>query len=881
MSQTEPQTIYLKDYQVPDHLVDEIFMNVNIEQSFTIVEASLKIRRNPESDNDNAPLCLYGADLETLKIAIDGRELSAAEYHIEEEKLLISDLPDSFEILTQVKIYPDRNTSLEGFYLSGSMLCTQCEAEGFRKITWYPDRPDVMAVFTTRLEADKKQFPVLLANGNPTEKGDLDNGRHFATWHDPFKKPSYLFAMVAGDLVKSESQFTTCSGRVIDIHVFVEQHNAAKTDFAHGALHRSMRWDEERFGREYDLDLFMIVASDFFNMGAMENKGLNIFNSSAVLANEKTTTDEAFERIESIIGHEYFHNWSGNRVTCRDWFQLSLKEGFTVFRDAEFTADLHSRAVKRVDDVTVLKTLQFAQDAGAMAHPVRPGSYIEINNFYTLTVYEKGAEVVRMIHTLLGAELFRKGSDHYFEHNDGKAATIEDFIASMHAVSGFDFTQFMLWYEQAGTPVVEVSSQYDEVSRTYALTFKQTVPDTHGQTGKKPMLIPVKLGLLDGQGNDIALDIEPSEQFNPVTSVLSVTQAEQTFVCKQIPVRPVPSLLRDFSAPVELKYAYSRQELAFLMANDSNEFNRWDAAQRLMVDVLIEQINGFEEVAKVSVADELLAAVAAVLSDQTMDLAIKARMLVLPAEQYLFELMNPADVDIIHQVREAVANAIALRYQAEFRNLYQQLNQSKPYAFNFQDASERSLKNIALSYWIRSADPAAMAAVETQYRESNNFTDRSRALGLIVNYAAVEVRQQYLDEFLEQWKHDSLMVQYWFGLQAGSEKTDLAAIQTLENNNYFDIKNPNIVRHLIGVFANRNLVQFHKTDGSGYSYLADKIIQLNKSNPQIASRLCSVFQGLPRHTPERQKLMRVELNRIKDEPKLSADVFEIIDRILS
>ena len=878
MKTSEPKTIYLKDYQVPSFLIDKTQLLVQIYGDHTQVTADLHLRRNPESSLSQPDLVLDGAELNTVSVSVDGKALSNDDYSIDGELLTIKgqQLPEQFVLQTVVNIDPANNTSLEGFYKSGTMYCSQCEAEGFRKITWYLDRPDVMSIFTTRMEADKSQFPILLSNGNPVEEGDLTEGRHFATWEDPHKKPAYLFAMVAGDLVRSDSEFVTQSGKKVSCRLFVEAHNAEKTEFAHVALHRSMKWDEEVFGREYDLDIFMIVASDFFNMGAMENKGLNIFNSALVLAKPETTTDLGYERIEGVIGHEYFHNWSGNRVTCRDWFQLSLKEGFTVFRDAEFTADMNSRAVKRVDDVTLLRTHQFAEDASPMAHPVRPASYMEINNFYTMTIYEKGAEVVGMIHTLLGAELFRKGSDLYFDKNDGRAATIEDFVGAMAEVSGFDFSQFMLWYEQAGTPVVDVSDSYDAEAQVYRLIMKQSVPDTQGQSNKKPMLIPIKMGLLDKGGNELAIELKNSDAYNPATGVLQLTAAEQTFEFANIAEKPVPSLLRDFSAPIKLNFPYSRADLAFLMANDKNGFNRWEAGQRLATQILLEQIENNTQ--KVTVDPLLVDAFGAVLADKQMDKAIKARMLSLPSEAILFELMSTVDTDGIHRVRKGVEVQLAQQLKDQWLATYEALNHPVAYEFEQGQVADRALKNCALKYLALSGHDQGVELTKGQFDQANNMTDVSAAMRIIATGDNKSVRQQVMDQFYDQWQNENQMMEQWLSIQASSG--DLANVKALQQHPIYDIKNPNKVRSLVGGFMMGNQVEFHKADGSGYEFGADQVIQLNSINPQIASRVCAGFRVLPKLNSERQGLMRAQVERIAKTPDLSKDVFEIVDRIL-
>jgi len=877
--EVQPQTIYLKDYQAPEFLIETVHLQVDIGAEATRVTSTLAVKRNALSPARTNQLTLVGAELQTEKVTLDSVVLQDSAYQLTHTELTLSITQDSAVIETVVVIRPQKNTSLEGLYASGTMLCTQCEAEGFRKITWYLDRPDVMAVFTTRIEADKATYPVLLSNGNPTDSGDLTGGRHFAEWFDPFKKPAYLFALVAGDLVRSDSSFETLSGRHVSLQLFVEAHNAAKTDFAHGALQRSMAWDEKAYGREYDLDLYMIVASDYFNMGAMENKGLNIFNSSRVLAHSDTTTDTQFQDIEAVIGHEYFHNWSGNRVTLRDWFQLSLKEGFTVFRDSQFTAELHSAAVKRMDDVSVLKTMQFAEDASPMAHSVRPSSYIEINNFYTTTIYDKGAEVVGMVHTLLGADLFRKGADHYFEHHDGEAATIEDFIGSMQSVSGFDFSQFMLWYEQAGTPQVAVSDRYNSERQEYRLTIQQSLAATPGQPDKQPMLIPIKLGLLDAAGKDMAIRVSPASAWNADTGVLLVTEAEQTFVFENVTSKPVPSLLRDFSAPVNLSFDYKTDELAFLMAHDSNAFNQWDASQRLAFNVLLSNITRAHAGETLDLPDAFLFALSAVLRDNKLDNAVVARMLTLPPESQLLERMAVADIDAIHQARSFVKRQIAESLRPELEARFHSLNDGRVYEFDASGMADRALKNLCLDYLMTLEDNQYVELAWKQYHHSNNFTDQAAAIGALSEVADPTVRESLYKSFIDVWASDSLMVEHWLGVQAASSKSDVTAVRALMASPRFDISNPNQVRSVVGRFSRSNLTQFHKPDGSGYKFLADQIIVLNRVNPQTAGRMVGGFRVLPRLDANRQELVRAQLQRILELEQLSPDVYEVASRI--
>ncbi|MEH6628657.1 MAG: aminopeptidase N [Motiliproteus sp.] len=877
MSKNNPQAIHLKDYRVPAFLIDNTELHFELGDKATLVKSKLSIRRNPACTQTDPALELDG-DKEILlrRLVLDGKPLQQDDYQLEDDKLTIAAPPAQFQLECVTLIKPQNNTSLEGLYKSNGMFCTQCEAEGFRKITYYLDRPDVMAVFRTTIVADKTQYPVLLSNGNPVEQGELDDGRHWVTWVDPFPKPAYLFALVGGDLERVEDQFTTCSGRVIPLRLFVEKANLHKCDHALAALKRSMQWDEEVYGREYDLDIFMIVAVDHFNMGAMENKGLNIFNSSCVLANPQTTTDDAFERIEGIVAHEYFHNWSGNRVTCRDWFQLSLKEGFTVFRDSEYTADMGSRTVKRIEDVNLLRTAQFAEDAGPMAHPVRPDSYIEISNFYTLTVYEKGAEIVRMIHRLLGAELFRKGSDLYFQRHDGQAVTTDDFVDAMESVSGMDLTQFKRWYSQAGTPKLQVSDEYDEAAGCYRLTFTQVCPGTPGQPQKQPFHIPVALGLLNAEGSDIPL------QDGATTQLLQLTQETETFEFKNITERPIPSLLRGFSAPVKLFYDYSRENLVFLMSHDSDGFNRWEAGQQLAVSVMSELIKDFQAGKELQLDSLLIDAYGRVLADRALDPAMVAKMLMLPSEGYLSELAEVIDPDAIHHVREFVKKTLALKLQGLFMDCYRRNRSQEAYQLDAEGVARRSLQNQSLGYLMSLDNPMILVLAQEQYDNSDNMTDTLAALRVLVYSDFEQAREDALADFYQQWQQDTLVVNQWLGVQATAPREDtLDQIKQLMAHDCFDIKNPNRVRALIGTFCHQNAVQFHRADGRGYRFLADQIIQLDKMNPQIASRLLTPLTRWKRYDQKRQQLMSDQLRRILSTENLSKDSFEVVSKSLN
>jgi aminopeptidase N len=754
------------------------------------------------------------------------------------------------------------------------MYCTQCEAEGFRKITFYLDRPDVMATFTTRIEADKMLFPVLLANGNPVSDGELDEGRHYVVWNDPFVKPAYLFAAVAGDLVRKDDQFVTQSGREVSLRIFAEAHNAHKTEFALDSLKRSMKWDEERFGREYDLDIFMIVASDFFNMGAMENKGLNIFNSAAVLASPETSSDERFERIEAIVAHEYFHNWSGNRVTCRDWFQLSLKEGFTVYRDAEFTSDMHDRTVKRIKDVTFLKNHQFPEDSGPSAHPVQPQEYIEINNFYTVTVYEKGAEVVGMLNTLVGDDNFRKASDLYFDRFDGMAVTTNDFVACMEDVSGLDFTQFKRWYTQSGTPEVAVSEMFDPSTHTYSLTFKQTCKPTPGQAEKDPFVIPVRMALLNESGDE--LEIKCDGNFNNDTQVLTITESEQTVTFSDLSEKPIASLFRDFSAPVRVSFDRPEHEQLILATKDTNAFNRFDAAQTVYQDTLFGLIDGSLSEVPAVVAHVVSAAV----NDPNLSNAIKASLLTLPSYQLMVDNLDKIDPAKLASARDALKDHISSQFLEGWRILVHDLASADDYQFTAAEAGRRELQSLALNYWVNSGDGEAVNYAEALYRAAHNQTDRLCGLKAVLESGETQRQQSLIDHFYRHWKDDTQMIETWFALQAGSDGVKVAQLKELMAHEAFDMTNPNKVRSVLGGFA-MNFKAFHDANGSGYQFISEQISALNGINPQIAARFVKTLENWKQFSPEYSDLMHEALASILSTDGISPDVLELTQKAMA
>ena len=884
MRDAQPKAILLKDYQVPPFLIDTTDLVFTLGEEQTQVVSTLQMRRNPEAEVTSSALELQGQELELKSLQIDGRVLTTDEYDISPESLKVHSVPDQFILQCTTIIKPQENTSLEGLYKSQKMFCTQCEAEGFRKITYYLDRPDVMSIFTTTIIADQKRYPVLLSNGNNVASGKGENDTHWIKWDDPFKKPSYLFALVAGDLECIEDRFTTMNDKEVTLRIYVEAKDVDKCDHAMQSLKHSMRWDEEVYGREYDLNIFNIVAVDDFNMGAMENKSLNIFNTSCVLAKAETTTDAGFQRVEAVVAHEYFHNWSGNRVTCRDWFQLSLKEGFTVYRDAEFSSDMGSRTVKRVEDVALLRTVQFAEDGGPMSHPVRPESFIEISNFYTVTIYEKGAEVVRMIANLLGPEDFRRGSDLYFERHDGEAVTCEDFVVAMEDASGKDLKQFRRWYSQSGTPQLTISGQYDEETRQYHLTVKQQCPPTPGQPKKKPFHIPLSMALL-GDAGALRLKLAGEEVTDTPSDntqrVLDVTEAEQTYIFEDVPEAPVPSLLRGFSAPVKLHFDYSRDELMFLMSRDEDGFCRWDAAQQLGVLALSDMIAAFEAGEPMQLDQRLIQAYQVLLEDESLDPAMVALMLKLPAEAYLTEISSEVNVAAIHHAREAARKEIAIALEEQWWAVYQANQVVGAYRADAEQIAKRSLKNTALNYLMLGESDKAKDVCLQQYHQADNMTDQMAAFTALLASGFDSEKQQVLENFYQRWQSEALVVNQWFMAQASCTKPGaLEQVKALMEHPAFDINNPNKVRALIGAFANQNAINFHQADGEGYRFLADQIIALNSTNPQIASRLLGPLSKWQKYSEAYRFKMRAELERILAQPQLSKDVYEVVSKSL-
>ncbi|MGL4822638.1 MAG: aminopeptidase N [Plesiomonas shigelloides] len=866
--QTEPQAKYRKDYRAPDYTITDVALDFDLSADDTVVTAISHVVRQGEHAQ---PLVLNGEGLTLVSVAVNGQPVT--DYQQDSHSLTINGLPAECELTIITRFSPAKNTALSGLYQSGEALCTQCEAEGFRRITYFLDRPDVLARYQTKITADKARYPYLLSNGNRVASGELADGRHWMQWSDPFPKPSYLFALVAGDFDVLRDTFTTRSGRDVALELYVDRGNLDRADWAMESLKQSMRWDERRFGLEYDLDIYMIVAVDFFNMGAMENKGLNVFNSKFVLAKAETATDTDYLDIERVIGHEYFHNWTGNRVTCRDWFQLSLKEGLTVFRDQEFSSDLGSRAVNRINNVRVMRGAQFAEDASPMAHPIRPDKVIEMNNFYTVTVYEKGSEVIRMMHTLLGEEAFQAGMRLYFERHDGSAATCEDFVKAMEDASGIDLTQFRRWYSQAGTPQLQVRDEYDAKQQVYRLHVRQSTPPTPEQTEKLALHIPLDIELYAEDGAVIPLQ----SGGQAVSSVLNVTEPEQTFVFEQVPQAPVISLLREFSAPVKLDYPYTDKQLTFLMAHARNDFARWDAAQMLIGKYVRLNVANWQAGNALELPIEVVDAFRAVLLDDTLDPALAALILTLPKETELAELFDLIDPDAIRAVREFIRDELVLELNDELRAVYQ-AHVLPEYRVEHADIARRALRNTCLSYlaFAEGAD----ALVRRQYEQADNMTDTLAALSAAVS-AELPCRDNLMQHFADKWQHDGLVMDKWFMLQATSPAANvLENVKALMQHPSFSLANPNRTRSLIGAFASGNPSAFHAKDGSGYRFLTDVLVELNSRNPQVASRLIEPLIRLGRYDAERQQLMRAQLLRLQKLDNLARDLFEKITKSL-
>lgn len=898
MKDGQPEVVRRSEYRPPSHTIADTQLTFELGEGTTQVTAQLRFERSDAAPDGATDLRLDGQELELVSVAVDGRALASNEYRLDDESLTLFDLPAHFELSVVTRIHPEVNTALDGLYKSGGMYCTQCEAEGFRKITYYLDRPDILAPFTTTIVASRN-YPVLLSNGNQIDAHELADGRRSVTWRDPFPKPSYLFALVAGDLAVLRDEFVTTSGRKVELRIYSEPHNIAQCRYAMGALQRAMRWDEQVYGREYDLDIFMIVAVEDFNMGAMENKGLNIFNTSCVLASADTATDAAYQRVEGVVAHEYFHNWSGNRVTCRDWFQLSLKEGFTVFRDAQFSADMHSRTVKRIEDVNFLRTFQFPEDAGPLAHPIRPDSYIEISNFYTTTVYEKGAEVVRMIHTLLGPARFRRGTDLYFDRHDGAAVTTEEFIAAMEAANAVDLGQFRRWYSQAGTPVVAVRTEF--AGDTLTVHFEQRCPATPQQPHKDAFHIPIALGLLDaggaellgaaGRRNGSAVTLTSDATIeNPGddgTLIVHLRQPSAQVTIAGLHSEGALSLLRGFSAPVNLQWHRSSETLAFIAQHDTDGVCRWDAMQTLFAAEIDRLRTGAVEPSGefLTLLGELATAAHAAADDGEAK-AMFAVMLTVPSEAYLGELMEQIDVDGLHRARVRLREVIGLTLFDSWLALYRGNSSTETYQPDGRGIARRALRNLALSYICATGDShvdVAKRVVLNQYEGADNLTERLAALREIINAVWLErsVAAAALDGFAQRWQHEKLVMDQWFALQAACPAPDaLQRVMALDNHPDFDARNPNRVRSLYGVFAQQNVVRFHASDGSGYRFLTERVSRLDRANPQLAARLLAPLTRWRRYDAARRLAMRDALRRIEADAALSKDVFEVVSKSL-
>ncbi|KAI3923381.1 hypothetical protein MKW98_026974 [Papaver atlanticum] len=887
-----PKEIFLKDYKKPDYFFDTVDLTFSLGEEHTIVSSSITVYPRIEGNSSAPPsLVLDGVDLKLVSIKVDGKQLQKEDYHLDTRHLTISSPPSTarftLEIVTEIQ--PQKNTSLEGLYKSSGNFVTHCEAEGFRKITYYQDRPDIMAKYTCRVEGDNALYPVLLSNGNLVEEGNLEGGKHYAVWEDPHKKPCYLFALVAGQLQSRDDSFVTRSGRNVSLKIWTTAQDLPKTAHAMNSLKASMKWDEDVFGLEYDLDLFNIVVVADFNMGAMENKSLNIFNSVLVLASPETASDAEYARIQGVIAHEYFHNWTGNRVTCRDWFQLTLKEGLTVFRDQEFSSDMGSRSVKRIEDVSFLRNNQFPEDAGPMAHPVRPHSYIKMDNFYTSTVYRKGAQVVRMYKTLLGSQGFRRGMDLYFKRHDGQAVTCEDFYAAMRDANDADFANLLHWYSQAGTPTVKVTSFYNSEAKTYSLKFSQQVPPTPGQAVKEPMLIPVAVGLLDSNGKDMPLtsvyrdgmlQVVSTDGQPAYTTVLKITKKEEEFVFVEISERPVPSLLRGYSAPVRLMSDLTDADIFFLLAHDSDEFNRWEAGQVLSAKLMLSLVGDFQQNKPLSLTADFVHGFKSILTDYTLDKEFIAKAIDLPGVGEIMDMMDIADPDAVHVVRSFIRKHLASELKAEFLKTVENNRSSDPYVFDHSKKSRRTLKNIALSYLASLEDAQITELALSEYKTATNMTDQFGALTALVQNPG-KTRDDVLADFYGKWEHDYLVINKWLGLQASANiPENVENVRKLLKHRAFDLRNPNKVRSLIGGFC-ASPVNFHAKDGSGYKFLGEIVLQLDKLNPQGASRMVSALSRWRRYDETRQAHAKAQLEMILSTNGLSENVFEIASKSLA
>ncbi len=865
------EKIYRKDYTPPPFFIDQIDLVFDIKKNYSVVSSRLKIRKNRDVADESTPLVFDKGDFKITSVIAGGMVLMPGEYEADNKFFKLAKTPDVFELEITNILKPQDNTSLEGLYKSGNILCTQCEAQGFRKITPFPDRPDVMAVYSCTIIADQLKYPVLLSNGNLVKSGKLDNNRHYVTWEDPFKKPGYLFALVAGDLEYLKDEFKTRSGKLIDLKIYSEKKNIDKCSHAMKFLKQAMEWDEKRFGLEYDLNLYQIVAINDFNAGAMENKGLNIFNAKYVLADSSTATDEDFMGIQSVIGHEYFHNWTGNRVTLKNWFQLSLKEGLTVFRDQEFSSDLNSRGVKRISNVSNLRTHQFPEDSGPMAHPVRPESYMKMDNFYTMTVYEKGSELIRMIHQLLGENKFQKGMKLYFQKFDGMAVTIDDFILMMQEASDIDLDQFKLWYSQSGTPTVTMVRSYNQKLGQLKITFIQKTPSDKNQDIKKPFHIPINFGFIDAKGNNIVQDDK---------QLIELRTKKEAFVFNNIAKETLPSIFRQFSAPVKIQTDFTNEELAFLMANDTDEFNRWDAAQTLFIKEIKQIINSMQNNKNLSVSLNLITAFKKALINKTTDRAFLSKTLLLPSETQTKDHFDIIDVNAIHKARFFLKQEIAKQLKNQFWDVIELCSKSNALSLSHGAMADRSLKNLSLSYLGCIKDKETTNLVLKHFESAKNMTDELAAFKILADIVP-DIKSRSVEKFYLKWKTDKLVLDKWFAVQAGSALPDtLDIVKSLINHPDFSMKNPNKVRSLIHMFAMNNQINFHQDDGTGYKFIADQIIALDSINPQGAARLSSCFNHWKKYDRHRKSLMGKELERIISVKKLSKNVYEIISSAL-
>ncbi len=869
-----PKIVYSKDYKKPDYQISHVDMTFDLDSEKTKAVAEMKVHRAPDTP-ENAPLWLDGEELTLTGIAVNGKPLSEKDYILTEEGLELLNPPGDFVLTINTDLNPRANTKLQGLYESDGILCTKCETHGFRRITFFPDRPDVMPTWRTTLIGDSEKLPVLISNGNREASEELPDGRRKEVFFDPVPKACYLYAVVGGKLDQAQDKFVTRSGREVDLNVFVEKGKGSMSAYALDSLKRAMKWDEETFGREYDHDVFNIVAVSNFNSGACENTSLNIFNDKYVLADPQKATDADYANIEGVVAHEYFHNWSGNRVTLRDWFDLTLKEGLTVYRDQEFSSDQRSRAVKRIEDVSSLRAGQFPQDAGPLAHPIRPDSYISVRSLYTGTVYNKGAEVIRMMERMAGREKFRKGMDIYFERNDGKAVTCDDFVKAIEDGSGLDLRQFRNWYHQAGTPAVTAEGVYDEKNKTYALTLKQQTLPTPGQPIKKPFVIPLEIGLLDRDGKDMPLTLSDEKKQGPSSRVLVLNAPEQTFVFKDIKEKPVLSGNRGFTSPIYFKAEYTPEERALLMAKDSDLFNRWEAGQQFAADIMLDMVKDIQENRPVHVPPAFTGALKGYLNDETLDKAFIAKAFQLPTEKMLAERSEMIDVDAIHQARTTLQKHIAAELKEDFERAYAANRTDGPYVPNAEESGKRAVKNTALSYLSFFDDTLALK----QYREAGQMTDKDAAVRVFAGKDTPEARDVMAD-FYETYRKDSLVVDKWLSMQATAARPDtLAAVKKLMHHESFSLRNPNKVRALLGAFTNNPTV-FHAKDGSGYDFIAEQTLAVDKINPQVAATFPVALGNWKKFDPERQEKMKAALNKIISEPGLSPNTYEIVSKSL-